>query len=56
MRGGDVGGGVPLGVLSASVAFGVRGTPAVLDDVVGKVVLLVLGCNVLFGMLEASRP
>ncbi|MFI1050801.1 hypothetical protein ACH4U3_34395 [Streptomyces griseoruber] len=26
-----------------------------LDDVVGKVVLLVLGCDVLFGMLEASR-
>ncbi|MFF3468826.1 hypothetical protein ACWCQN_46080 [Streptomyces sp. NPDC001984] len=42
-------------VVSAPVAFGVRGIPAVVDDTVWRVILLMLGCNVLFGMLEASR-
>ncbi|AVH57539.1 MULTISPECIES: hypothetical protein [Streptomyces] len=42
-------------VVSAPVAFGVRGIPAVVDDAVWKVILLMLGCNVLFGLLEASR-
>ncbi|MGW0581211.1 hypothetical protein ACWD25_35905 [Streptomyces sp. NPDC002920] len=42
-------------VVSAPVAFGVRGIPAVADGTVWKVILLMLGCNVLFGMLEASR-
>jgi len=42
-------------LVSAPVAFGVRGIPAVVDDGVWMGILLVLGGNVLFGMLEASR-
>nr|WTB30354.1 hypothetical protein OG781_13450 [Streptomyces sp. NBC_00830] len=43
-------------LVSAPVAFGVRGIPAVVVDAVGTVVvLLIVGGNVLFGTLLASR-
>lgn len=41
--------------LSAPVAFGVRGELPVVDDTVRKVALVVVGCGLLFGLLEASR-
>lgn len=41
-------------VMSAPVAFGVHGAPPVADDTVRTVILVVAGCGLLCGLLEAS--